>query len=145
MVCLGNICRSPLAHGILASKLSKHFIVDSAGTSAFHVGEQPDPRSIAEAKTHGLDISDQKSRQFIKEDFSAFDIIYVMDKSNYDNVIALADTEKEKSKVKLILNEDPNALIDEVPDPYYGGIDGFSFVYNLLDSSCEVIASKLNS
>ena len=144
MVCLGNICRSPLAHGILESKLSEHFIVDSAGTSALHAGELPDQRSISEAQSHGIDISNQRSRQFIAKDFSEFDVIYVMDQSNYDNVIALAKTDEDRAKVKLILSEDPNAQIDEVPDPYYGGADGFAYVFNLLDAACSKIATKLN-
>lgn len=106
MVCLGNICRSPLAEGILQAKLSKeNYIVDSAGTGNWHMGEQPDKRSIATAKLHGIDISTQQARHFKIIDFDIFDYIYVMDKSNYQNVIALAPNEKPKAKVNLILNE----------------------------------------
>ena len=143
MVCLGNICRSPLAEGILKAKLPKDYVVDSAGTGAWHTGQQPDKRSIATAKNRGLDITNQRARQFKVSDFDTFDLIYVMDNSNYKNVIALAPNEKAKSKVKLILNEIfPNENID-VPDPYYGGDDGFENVFDMLDQACEAIARKL--
>ena len=146
MVCLGNICRSPLAHGILASKLPKdNFFVDSAGTSGYHDGELPDKRSIVTAKAHGLDITNQRSRKFTKADFDKFDIIYAMDKSNFQNILALAKTENDKHKVQLILNElHPNSNA-EVPDPYYGGDQGFENVYQMLNEACEVIAEKLLS
>ena len=143
MVCLGNICRSPLAEGIMQSKLSKDFIVDSAGTGGWHAGELPDKRSIATAKIKGLDITNQRARQFKISDFTTFDHIFVMDNSNYKDVIALAPNEDSKSKVKLILNEIfPNENVD-VPDPYYGGQDGFENVYNMLDQACTIIAGKL--
>lgn len=145
MVCLGNICRSPLAEGILQSKISKEFcIVDSAGTANYHVGEAPDKRSVATAKKFGVDISQQKCRQFKKSDFDEFDFIYAMDKSNYRNIIALAPNEATKAKVQLILNEShPNSNL-EVPDPYYGGIEGFEDVYNMLDEACNRIIQKIN-
>jgi len=143
MVCLGNICRSPLAEGILQSKLSEDFIVDSAGTGGWHAGHLPDKRSIAIAKSKGLDITNQKARQFKVLDFTTFDHIFVMDNSNYKDVLALAPNEETKSKVKLILNElFPNENVD-VPDPYYGGEDGFENVYEMLDQACEEIARKL--
>ena len=143
MVCLGNICRSPLAEGILRSKLSEDFIVDSAGTGGWHAGQLPDKRSIAIAKSKGLDITNQKARQFKISDFDSFDHIFVMDNSNYKDVLSLAPNEEAKSKVKLILNElFPNENID-VPDPYYGGEDGFENVYEMLDQACEEIARKL--
>ena len=143
MVCLGNICRSPLAEGILKAKLPKDYVVDSAGTGAWHTGQQPDKRSIATAKNRGLDITNQRVRQFKVSDFDTFDLIYVMDNSNYKNVIALAPNEKAKSKVKLILNEIfPNENID-VPDPYYEGVAGFENVFDMLDQACEAIARKL--
>lgn len=144
MVCLGNICRSPLAEGILASKLPKDkFIVDSAGTGSWHVGRHPDERSIATAKKHKLDISHQKGRQFTKRDFDTFDYIYVMDNSNYSDVIKLATTEKQKEKVHLILNDlFPNENVD-VPDPYYGSANGFDGVYEMLNQTCDLIAKKL--
>lgn len=143
MVCLGNICRSPLAEGIMRVKLSKDFIVDSAGTGGWHAGELPDKRSISTAKNRGLDITSQRARQFKISDFNTFDYIYVMDNSNYKDVMALAPNEEVKSKVKLILNElFPNENVD-VPDPYYGGQDGFENVFNMLNEACDVIAGKL--
>ena len=143
MVCLGNIYRSPLAEGILKAKLPKDYVVDSAGTGAWHTGQQPDKRSIATAKNRGLDITNQRARQFKVSDFDTFDYIYVMDNSNYKDVISLAPTEESKSKVKLILNEIfPNENVD-VPDPYYGGDDGFENVFDMLDQACEAIARKL--
>jgi 16S rRNA (cytidine1402-2'-O)-methyltransferase len=144
MVCLGNICRSPLAEGLLASKLPKEtFLVDSAGTGNWHVGKQPDERSIAVAKKNKLDISTQRGKQFKASDFDDFDYIYVMDNSNYSDVIQLAKNEEQKNKVQLILNElFPGENVD-VPDPYYGLQNGFDSVYSMLDKSCEVIAEKL--
>ena len=143
MVCLGNICRSPLAEGIMRSKLSEDFIVDSAGTGGWHAGELPDKRSISTAKGRGLDIINQRARQFKRSDFDTFDHIFVMDNSNYKDVLALAPNEEAKSKVKLILNEIfPNENVD-VPDPYYGGQDGFENVFDMLDQACEEIARKL--
>jgi protein-tyrosine phosphatase len=146
MVCLGNICRSPLAEGILKSKLpTDKFIVDSAGTGSWHVGHSPDTRSIAVAKTKNIDISQQKGRQFNPDDFNDFDYIYVMDKSNYDDVLALAKNDQEKEKVQIILNElFPNENVD-VPDPFYGMANGFEMVYNMLDDACTIIAEKLIS
>ncbi|MFV7234651.1 low molecular weight protein-tyrosine-phosphatase [Flavobacterium sp. ZB4R12] len=144
MVCLGNICRSPLAEGILASKLPKNkFAVDSAGTGSWHIGHSPDVRSIAVAKNNKINISNQKGRQFSKSDFDSYDYIFVMDNSNYENVIELAETQDQKEKVQLILNElFPNENVD-VPDPYFGLPNGFEIVYNMLDEVCELIAKKL--
>lgn len=144
MVCLGNICRSPLAEGILASKLPKEkFFVDSAGTGSWHVGHSPDKRSVATAKENGLDICNQKGRQFSKADFDTFDYIFVMDNSNYNDVIHLAQNETQKNKVQLILNSIfPDENVD-VPDPYYGMANGFNQVYKMLDEACDVIAAKL--
>lgn len=144
MVCLGNICRSPLAEGILASKLPKDkFTVDSAGTGSWHIGHSPDERSIAVAKKNQISISHQKGRQFTTSDFDAFDYIYVMDNSNYKNVTALAQNQHQTEKVQLILNElFPNENVD-VPDPYFGLPNGFEIVYKMLDEVCTVIAKKL--
>jgi protein-tyrosine phosphatase len=144
MVCLGNICRSPLAEELLASKLPKDkFYVDSAGTGNYHIGRQPDKRSIETASKNGLDISNQKARQFSSNDFDNFDYIFVMDNSNYDNVIELAKNEEQKAKVDLILNQlFPNENVD-VPDPYYGLQNGFDMVYQMLDETCEILAKKL--
>jgi protein-tyrosine phosphatase len=144
MVCLGNICRSPLAEGILASKLPQNkFIVDSAGTGSWHVGHSPDKRSIAVAKKNGLCLDNQRGRQFSKADFDEFDYIYVMDNSNYNDVIQLAKTDGHKSKVSLILNElFPGENVD-VPDPFYGSTNGFDNVYQMLDEVSEIISKKL--
>ena len=144
MVCLGNICRSPLAEGILQSKVNpEEIIVDSAGTGGYHLGNPPDRRSIAVAKKHGLDISQQRCRKFKTEDFKDFDYIYVMDKSNYGNIIALAKTPSDRQKVALLL-EAANLSTKEVPDPYYDADDGFEHVYSLIDEACAVIAKELN-
>jgi protein-tyrosine phosphatase len=144
MVCLGNICRSPLAEGILKSKLNSHPVeVDSAGTSNYHIGDLPDSRSISVGKRYGVDITDQRGRQFETSDYDRFDLIYVMDNSNYRDVLSLARNEDDKKKVKLILNEIfPEENVD-VPDPYHGGELGFENVYKMLDEACEIIASKL--
>ncbi len=139
MVCLGNICRSPLAEGILKSKLDDSYFIDSAGTINYHEGSQPDERSIKTAKKYGIDISTQKSRPITKKDFDQFDLIFCMDKNNYKDVLKLAD-DSQKHKVRLILE---NEL--EVPDPYFGGIDGFDKVYKMLDDSCEIIAEKIRN
>jgi protein-tyrosine phosphatase len=145
MVCLGNICRSPLAEGILKSKVfSFKTFVDSAGTGAYHIGEKPDKRSINIAKVNGIDITNQKARKFSVKDFDEFDYIYVMDNSNYDDVISLARNDDDRVKVKLILNEIfPDEDLD-VPDPYYGGEFGFKNIYKMLDEACEIIAKKVN-
>ncbi len=144
MVCLGNICRSPLAEGILASKLpKKSFLVDSAGTGSWHIGKQPDERSIAVAKKNGIDISAQRGKQFSQNDFENYDYIYVMDNTNYADVIKLAENEYQKGKVQLILNEMfPGENVD-VPDPYYGTHFGFETVFKMLDQTCDNIAEKL--
>lgn len=144
MVCLGNICRSPIAEGILASKLPRdRFRVDSAGTGNYHCGKQPDPRSIHIAKKRGLDISSQRARQFNAEDFAIYDHIYVMDQGNFDAVIKLAPNDTARSKVKLILEElFPGENVD-VPDPFFGLENGFETVYEMLDEVCTIIADKL--
>jgi protein-tyrosine phosphatase len=144
MVCLGNICRSPLAEGILKSKLpSDSFFIDSAGTGNYHINKAPDTRSIAVAKKYGLDISNLKGRQFTESDFDLFDIIYAMDESNYRNIISLARNEQDKLKVKFILNEIYPDQNFNIPDPYYGGNDGFENIYKMLDEACDVIAKTL--
>lgn len=145
MVCLGNICRSPLAEGILKSKTFLRSVeVDSAGTGNYHVGSLPDKRSIAIAKEYNLDITDQQARQFSVEDFDNFDIIYAMDNSNYRNILQLARNESDKEKVDLILNTVfPDENLD-VPDPYTGGKHGFATVYVMLEQACEAITNKLN-
>lgn len=145
MVCLGNICRSPLAEGILKSKIdTNNIVVDSAGTGGYHIGNPPDPRSISVAKKYGIDISNQVCRKLKASDLDEFDIIYAMDKSNYGNILALSKNQKQAQKIKLLLNETDAKDIVEVPDPYYDSVDGFETVYHLIDQACEEIAQKLS-
>jgi protein-tyrosine phosphatase len=135
MVCLGNICRSPLAHGIMEALAKEHGLdweIDSAGTGGWHVGSQPDRRSIAIAKKYGVDISGQRCRQFSAEDFDRYDLILVMDHSNLEDVLARARTVSDRSKVRLLRNN------DIVPDPYYDD-EQFDPVYRLIDEACREI------
>lgn len=144
MVCLGNICRSPLAEGILKSKLnSDNYLVDSAGTGHWHIGNKPDPRSIEVANKHGLDITNQRGRQFTQKDFEEFDYIFVMDNSNKDNVLNLARNKEDKQKVHLILDEIFSNENVDVPDPYYGGDQGFENAYQMLDQACDIITNRI--
>ena len=146
MVCLGNICRSPLAEGVLRSKLpADRFEVDSAGTSDYHIGTPPDERSIASAKKHGIDISILRGRQFTVNDFANFDYIFVMDKFNYKNIIKMARKETELRKVHFLADALNGMTRHESPDPYYGEEKDFENVYNLINDSCEKIAHKLTS
>ncbi|MAW21555.1 MAG: protein-tyrosine-phosphatase [Flavobacteriales bacterium] len=144
MVCLGNICRSPLAEGILAQKTQHlNIFVDSAGTAGYHVGNLPDPRSIEIAKKYNINLRNQRARQFSRTDFEKFDLIYAMDKSNYAHLISLAENKEERKKIRMILNEiNPNAY-ESVPDPYYGGENGFQNVYNMLEEACKKIAKQI--
>ena len=144
MVCLGNICRSPLAEGILKSKVDQSQVfVDSAGTGDYHIDDSPDSRSIAIAKKNNLDITYQRGRQFQAEDFDKFDRIYVMDNQNFKDVISLARNDDDRAKVQLILDEIFPAENVDVPDPYFGGEHGFENVYQMLDEACEKIANQL--
>jgi protein-tyrosine phosphatase len=144
MVCLGNICRSPLAEGILASKLpAADFEVDSAGTGHWHVGNPPDKRSILTAEKNGINISQQRGKLFKPSSFKEFDYIYVMDISIYADVLEMAPDEEAKKKVTLILEEVfPGEKVD-IPDPYNGILSNFDQVYEMLDEACENIANKL--
>ena len=146
MVCLGNICRSPLAEGILKSKVNAaHIFVDSAGTGNYHIGGLPDKRSIDVARKYAVDIADQRCRQFSVQDFDDFDLIYVMDNSNRRDVLSLARNQQDKEKVKMILNEIfPDENVD-VPDPYTGGLNGFEQVYQMLNKACAVVAQNVSS
>lgn len=145
MVCLGNICRSPLAEGILKSKVNtSEIFIDSAGMGDYHVGELPDKRSIQVAGENTIDITTQRARQFKIADFEHFDIIYAMDVPNYRRLMALAQNSTHQSKIRIILNElHPGQNLD-VPDPYYDTVQEFRSVYTMLDQACEVIASNLN-
>ena len=146
-VCLGNICRSPLAEGIMLKLITEKELdlhVDSAGTAKFHVGEAPDARTITNAKNHDVNLTALRARQFSEKDFDEFDAIYVMDNSNMTHVLALAKNETQSQKVELFLNTlHPNKQM-EVPDPYFGGEEGFEEVYNLVYTACEKIAEKHN-
>ena len=143
MVCLGNICRSPLAEGILKQK-TKHLnlTIDSAGTAGYHIGKSPDPRAVAIAKKHDINISKLKARQFSRIDFENFDTIYVMDINNFSHLISLSSNAQERNKIRLILNELDPKNHDSVPDPYYDD-NGFKKVYNMLNEACEKIAIKI--
>ena len=140
MVCLGNICRSPLAHGIMAEILPNSF-VDSAGTGSYHIGSPPDSRSIQVAQNNGIDISHQSARQFKSNDYTKFDHIFVMDRQNYRDVIAKANHQDDIDKVELIC-EAAGLGIRPVPDPYYGGDEGFQNVFNLIKLACHRIAEQ---
>ena len=143
MVCLGNICRSPLAEGILKSKVSdSDFFIDSAGTGGWHIGKLPDSRSIEVAKVNRIDITDQSCRKFVYQDFQDFDLIYVMDKDNMADVLSFARNDQDRMKVSLILEELYPGKFKEVPDPYYGGGNGFEKVFYMLDAACDQIVNK---
>jgi protein-tyrosine phosphatase len=147
MVCLGNICRSPVAEGLLrrrAKEANKQIQVDSAGTSNYHIGEQPDSRSLAHALSKGTDISSLKARQFTIEDFDAFDKIFVMDYSNYENVVKLARDQNDINKVDLLLNQLYPGENQSVPDPYFGGDEGFEQVYNMVDAAVSEFLKKVD-
>ena len=145
MVCLGNICRSPLAEGILKDKLDpSRFIVESAGTGGWHVGNPPDPRSIEIAKKRGLDISGQRAQQFEASFFDHYDLIFAMDQSNFRDLKAMANSPEQRDKLSMLLEAVfPGEGVD-VPDPYYGGTSGFSEVYDLIDRACNVIAQNID-
>ncbi len=145
MVCLGNICRSPLAHGILQSKLPEdEFYVGSAGTAAYHIGNQPDYRSIKVAGNHHINISTQRARQFNVSDFESFDYIYAMDDSNYSDIIRLARNTNDIGKVKLFLEINTSIKNKNVPDPYYGDLSDFEHIYRLINDTCDLIVNALN-
>ena len=143
MVCLGNICRSPLAEGILSHLADQHQLdweIDSAGTSAWHIDEPPHNGSIDIALKNGIDISKQKARQFSPSDFDKFDLILAMDSENYNNIISMAPENGQTNKVKLILNYSHPELNLAVPDPYYTG--RFDEVYTLLEDACNHLLKK---
>ena len=145
MVCLGNICRSPLAEGILRHKIKEAELdweVQSAGTGSWHIGEAPDPRSQKIAKINGIDISKQKAQKFTQKLFSEFDRIYTMDSSNYRDVVNMAINEEDKNKVELIMNLVEPGKNKAVPDPYYDD-DLYASVYEMLDKACEEIMKEL--
>ena len=142
MVCLGNICRSPLAEGILKHKCKQQnldWYVDSAGTGKWHLGSAPDLRSVQVAKKYSVDISEQRARSVRSTDYEEFDLIFAMDASNYQDILHYCHTDEERAKVKMILNEVHPGMNGQVPDPYYGGPDGFKKVFEMLDEACDKI------
>ena len=148
MVCLGNICRSPLADGLLRKKVKENNLnvfIDSAGTSGLHAGSPPDSRMCKTAKKFNTSIDELRSRKFLLEDFDKFDWIYVMDKENLSDVLKLARNENDRNKVQLILNTIDANKNQEVPDPYYGGDEGFLEVYRLLDNATDSIVHKIKN
>lgn len=140
MVCLGNICRSPMAEGWLIHKAKQYgiaVVTDSAGTASYHIGEKPDQRMRKHALSYGISLENLRARQFNVEDFDRFDVIFAMDKSNFQNIIKLARNSQDKEKVKLYLNELYPHTEKEVPDPYYGDAQGFDDVIQLLELATE--------
>ncbi len=136
-VCLGNICRSPLAEAILRN-INPNIIVDSAATSNYHIGCPPDRRMIEMAQSYGIDISNLTARQFTTEDFNRFDKIFIMDDENFKNVIALAENKTNVEKVHYTISKQKN-----VPDPYFGGKEGFIKVYKMLHEACQRINDEI--
>ena len=148
MVCLGNICRSPMAEGVLRHLATEHGLpvrTDSAGTSHYHVGEAPDRRATLSMRRHGIDISDLRARQFVADDFHRFDLILAMDESNLANIRALAPRPELATKARLIMDLVPEHALRSVPDPYYGGDEGFEQVYAMLTEACAVLIKDLRT
>jgi len=144
MVCLGNICRSPLAEGIMQEKINQRNLdweVDSAGTGAWHAGELPDPRSILVAKKNNIDITHQRARQFRASDLDEFDLVLTMDATNFQDVKRLASSPAHVEKIKMIMNYVNPGMNQQVPDPYYGD-HGFENVFEMLDAACDQILKK---
>jgi protein-tyrosine phosphatase len=146
-VCLGNICRSPLAEGLFKQKvieagLTEYIEVDSCGTSNFHIGEQPDPRTVENALSNGLRL-DHQARQFNKTDFEHFDFIIAMDSSNYNHIVDMASSSKERMKVSKMRDFDELDKGSNVPDPYFGGKKGFQDVYDILDRSTAALLQHI--
>lgn len=147
-VCLGNICRSPLAEAIFQTKIAQrklgHLVdVDSCGTASYHVGDLPDPRTIANARKNGVVIN-HRGRQLSSNDLDHYDFIVAMDKSNYKNILNVDGAKEQSHKISLLrnFNNEPNA---EVPDPYYGGEQEFQNVFDILDRSIESFIAYLES
>jgi protein-tyrosine phosphatase len=142
MICLGNICRSPLAEGILKHKIQQAGLdwqVDSAGIGGWHAGELPDHRSIAVAKKYGIDITDQRARKFRPADLDDFDMILVMDDENYDDILRQAKTHTQRKKIKMIMNFSRPNSNEIVPDPYYDG--RFELVFKMLYEACGILVT----
>lgn len=145
IVCLGNICRSPMAEGILRKKISDKKLniqVDSAGTANYHIGETPDSRAISTSKSYGIDISKLRGKQFVESDFDYFDRIYAMDTSNFNNILRLARNESDKNKIHYFLKDGAKGL--DVPDPWFGELDGFYPVFELIDKAADKILDDIS-
>lgn len=147
-VCLGNICRSPLAEGVFREKveargLADAFEIDSSGTGDWHVGSKADGRMRATAKEHGLSIEDHRASQFRASDLETYDHIFVMDKSNLNDVLYLDEKDQYSGKVRLFRELDPQPGNYQVPDPYHGGEEGFERVYSIVDRTAEVLLDRL--
>lgn len=145
MVCLGNICRSPLAEGIMKTKVPIEFFVDSAGTISMHEGEHPDKRAVQTAANHGINISNQRSRPITKQDFDTFDKIYCMDIDVMADVVSKARNEEQRQKISLFLEALGDYENAEVPDPYWGDMKNFEEVFQLLDRGCDAIKNQILS
>lgn len=148
-VCMGNICRSPLAHGLFEELVNREGLgdkisVDSAGTHAYHVGELPDPRSQQTALRHGIDLSSQRARRVATPDFEKFDYILAMDQDNYRNLMDSAPADHQH-KIRLFLEFAPQRREKEVPDPYYGGPDGFEKVYEMVEAAASGLMADIRS
>lgn len=145
-VCLGNICRSPMAEGIMRSKIgNRDIVVDSAGTSAFHAGDKPDHRAVQTNKKHNIDISKLVARTFVVEDFDRFDKIYAMDLNNRRDILELARNQADRDKVKLLLDEVNPGAEQPVADPYYGSGNGFETLFKMLDNATNIIIQKFDN
>ena len=141
-VCMGNICRSPTAEGVFRhvvkqAGMQDNIMIDSAGTHAYHIGESPDKRSQAKAKEHGVDLSNQKARKALAKDFERFDYIIAMDRSNYEDLKSLTRNQEQSQKLSLFMDYADNWNNTEVPDPYYGGSNGFQEVFDMVTSASE--------
>jgi protein-tyrosine phosphatase len=148
MVCLGNICRSPLAEGILKDKAKKAGLdweIDSAGTNGYHIGEAPHHLSQKVARLNGIDICDQKARQFVKEDMNRYDKIYAMADDVVDDIRRIANDKFDPSKVDLLLNELHPGKDLSVPDPWYGTEPGYHKAYKMIEEACEQIIKKYSN
>lgn len=148
-VCMGNICRSPLAHGLFEHRVSQagrnaEVAIDSAGTHAYHVGERPDPRSQQTALKYGFDLSQQRARKVAADDFAKFDYVLAMDRDNHALLNAQCPDE-HRHKVRLFLDFAPHLSEREVPDPYYGGPEGFEHVYRLIDAAAEGLMADIEA